>query len=125
MTALWGRYRRPLEFGVFLQAPVIATLWLGWFVYGHRGGRDFAIFRRAGQAVLDGHSPYVQPTLKLLATNDRFVYPTPFAIPFIPFTVGPEKLAATGYLVLSVAAIAGAVWLLGVRDWRCYALSAV
>jgi hypothetical protein len=112
-----------LEIGAFVQAPVIAFLWLVWFVYGHGGGGDFAIFRRAGQAVLQGHSPYVHPTLELLSANDRFVYPTPFAIPFIPFAVVPEHVAAVGFLVLSVAALLSSVWLLGVRDWRCYGAS--
>ena len=87
------RFRPPLELGVFVQVPAIAFLWLVWFVYGHGGGGDFAIFRRAGRAVLHGHSPYVHPTLKLLAANDRFVYPTPFALPFIPFAAAPEKAA--------------------------------
>ena len=113
----------PLEIGVFVQVPAIAFLWLVWFAYGHGGGGDFAIFRRAGRAVLHGHSPYVHPTLKLLAANDRFVYPTPFALPFIPFAVAPEKAAAVGFLVLSVAAVLASVWLLGVRDWRCYGAS--
>jgi len=112
-----------LEVGAFVQAPAIVSVWLVWFVYGHGGGGDFAIFRRAGRAVLHGQSPYVHPTLKLLAANDRFVYPTPFALPFIPFAVTPEKVAAAGFVVLSVAAVLASVWLLGVRDWRCYGAS--
>jgi hypothetical protein len=112
-----------LEIGVFAQVPAIAFIWLIWFAYGHGGGGDFAIFRRAGTAVLHGHSPYVQPTLKLLAANDRFVYPTPFALPFVPFAVIPEKAAAIAFLILSVGAVLGALWLLGVRDWRCYGAS--
>jgi hypothetical protein len=118
-----GRFRHPLELGVFGQVPAIVLLWLMWFVYGHGGGGDFAIFRRAGQAVLHGHSPYVRPTLKLLAANDRFVYPTPFALPFIPFAGAPEKAAAAAFLVLSVAALLTSLWLFGVRDWRCYGAS--
>jgi hypothetical protein len=117
------RLGRPWEIVVFLQVPVIAFLWLVWGVYGHGGGRDFAIFRRAGSAVLHGHSPYVHPTLKLLAANDRFVYPTPFAIPFIPFAVVPEKAAAVAFLALSAAAVLASIRLLGVRDWRCYGVS--
>src|SRR6185312_2567773 len=120
VNAALRRFRHPLELGVFVQVPAIAFVWLAWFAYGHGGGGDFAIFRRAGQAVLHGRSPYVHPTLKLLATNDRFVYPTPFALPFIPFAAAPEKVAAVGFLVLSVAAVLGSLWLFGVRDWRCY-----
>jgi hypothetical protein len=120
VSAALRRFRHPLEIGLFVQVPIIAFVWLVWFAYGHGGGGDFAIFRHAGHAVLHGDSPYVQPTLKLLATNDRFVYPTPFALPFIPFAVMPEGAAAISFLVLSVAAVLVSVWLLGVRDWRCY-----
>jgi alpha-1,2-mannosyltransferase len=123
VSAALRRFRHPMEIGVFAQVPAIAFLWLVWFVYGHGGGGDFAIFRRAGRAVLHGHSPYVHPTLKLLGANDHFVYPTPFALPFIPFAVAPEQAAAVGFLVLSLAAVLGSVWLLGVRDWRCYGAS--
>jgi hypothetical protein len=38
----------------------------------------------------------------------------------IPFAAAPEKVAAVGFLVLSVAAVLGSLWLFGVRDWRCY-----
>jgi hypothetical protein len=105
---------------VFAWAPAIFLVWLAWFVSGHGGGGDFSIFRRAGKAVLDGQSPYVHPTATLLAANDRFVYPTPFALPFVPFALAPQKVGAVGFLALSVAAVLGSVWLLGVRDWRCY-----
>ena len=117
------RLPNPLELGVFVQLPAIFVLWLAWFMYGNGGGVDFAIFRVAGWAVLHGHSPYVHPTLKLLAANDRFVYPTPFALPFIPFAMMPEHIGAVCFLILSVAAVLASIWLLGVRDWRCYGAS--
>jgi alpha-1,2-mannosyltransferase len=120
VSATLGRFRHPLEIGVFAQMPAIAFLWLAWFVSGHGGGGDFAIFRRAGESVLHHHSPYVHPTLKLLAANDRFVYPTPFALPFVPFAVVPERAAAVAFLILSVVAVLASIRLLGVRDWRCY-----
>ena len=108
---------------MFAWAPAIFLAWLAWFVSGHGGGGDFSIFRRAGKAVLHGHSPYVHPTAALLAANDRFVYPTPFALPFVPFALAPEKAGAVVFLALSVAAVLGSLWLLGVRDWRCYGAS--
>jgi hypothetical protein len=115
-----ARYKRVLEAGVFVEMPLIAVGWLAWFAYGHGGGGDFAIFRRAGSSVLHGQSPYVHPTATLLASNDRFVYPTPFALPFVPFSGIPERVAELVFLALSVAAVLGALWLLGVRDRRCY-----
>jgi alpha-1,2-mannosyltransferase len=118
-----SKRRRVLEAGVFIEMPLIAVGWLAWFVYGHGGGGDFTIFRRAGSAVLHGHSPYVHPTATLLASNDRFVYPTPFALPFVPFTAIPERVAELAFLALSVAAVLMALWLLGVRDRRCYGVT--
>lgn len=123
MSAELRRLRHPLEIGVFVQMPVIFCLWLAWYMYGHGGGVDFAIFRVAGWAVLHGHSPYVSPTPKLLAANDRFVYPTPFALPFVPFAVIPEHIGAVVFFILSVAAVLASIWLFGVRDWRCYGAS--
>jgi alpha-1,2-mannosyltransferase len=117
---LASRYKRPLEAGVFVEMPLLAVVWLAWFVSGHGGGGDFTIFRRAGSAVLSGDSPYVQPTANLLASNDRFVYPTPFALPFVPFSAVPEHVAAVVFLALSVAAVLIAIWLFEVRDRRCF-----
>jgi hypothetical protein len=111
---------RPLEFAVFGYAPLLFVTWLAWFVSGHGGGGDFAIFRHAGERVLHGHSPYVAPTAGLLAANDRFVYPTPFAFPFVPFALVSEHVGAVVFLLCSVAAIVAALRLLGLADRRCY-----
>jgi hypothetical protein len=56
----------------------------------------------------------------LLASNDRFVYPTPFAFPFVPFALLPQRAGAVVFLLLSVAAVVAALRLLGVADSRCY-----
>jgi hypothetical protein len=87
-------------------------------------GFDFHAFRDAGQAVLDGRSPY--PSLDALpAVADRltfrpFVYPAPAAFLMTPFALLPYPLAFALYALATVAATAGALRLLGVRDWRCY-----
>ena len=118
---LLRRYRRPAELAVFAEVPAIALALLAWFQAGHGGGWDFAIFRHAGDAVVHGDSPYVpHPTVQLFAANDKFVYPMPFAIPFIPFVVLPEEVGAVGFLALGVGAVLLSVRLLGVRDPRCY-----
>src|SRR4051812_38208588 len=88
-----GRRPRPLQLGVFVEAPLFL---LGWLLVSSGGrstvGYDFAIFRQAGDAVLHGRNPYVKPTFALLSQNDHFVYPTPFAYPFIPFALIGERL---------------------------------
>jgi hypothetical protein len=120
---LIARLKRPIEAGVVIEMPILALAWLIWLVSGHGGGGDFAIFRRAGDAVLHGRSPYVEPTAALLSSNDRFVYPTPFALPFVPFAAMPERVAAILYLGSSVAAVLASLWFLGVRDRRCYSVA--
>jgi hypothetical protein len=115
-----GVKHRALQLGFFAEAPAIFVGWLAWFVSGHGGAGDFSIFRHAGQAVVHGHSPYVRPTFELLADNDRFVYPEPVAYLFVPFVGIPDRVGAVLFLVLSVTAVLTSLWLLGVRDWRCY-----
>jgi glycosyl transferase family 87 len=78
--------------------------------------QDLGVFIRAASAILDGHSPYV------FRADQTYAYPPLLAFlatPLEPLGVGA---AMTVSIVVSLAAIAGALWLLGVRDWRCYCL---
>jgi MFS family permease len=125
LRRLPARYRRPLEVGLFVEVPLLVVLVLAYLAAGHGGGGDFEIFRKAGNALLHGRSPYVRPTPELIGSNDRFVYPTPFALPFVPFALLPEKVGAVVYLFLCVAAVLAALWLLGVRDRRCFGVALI
>jgi hypothetical protein len=87
----------------------------GWFV-----PYDLTIFLHAGDAVLDGASPY--PTVAELDDDTHYVYPPLVALLMTPLAVLPAGVAASIFAWLSLAALAGALWLLGVRDWRCYAV---
>jgi alpha-1,2-mannosyltransferase len=116
--------RRALELGLFVEVPLIVIGTLAWAAT--QGGfwfYDFMIFRAAGNAVLHGASPYVAPTAALLARNNKFVYPTPYAFLFAPFTILPPLAGKLAFLALSVAALAFALRLLGVRDRRCLAVA--
>src|SRR5205085_11069301 len=54
-------------------------------------------------------------------------YAYPPRLSFLAAPLHPLSVAAATatWTMLSLAAIAGALWLLGLRDWRCYALTAV
>lgn len=80
------------------------------------GGFDFRIFRSAGEAVWNGLSPYPSLHSRLLHENRAFVYPLPAAWLFVPFALLPMHLAGPLFLAISVAAVAGGMLLLGVRD---------
>jgi hypothetical protein len=86
---------------------------------------DFWTFWSAGRDVLHGHSPY--PALQSLPhTAYRkfapFVYPPVTAFTMVPLALLPYGVAKALYLLLSLGAIAIALRLLGVRDWRCFGL---
>ena len=92
----------------------------------HAAGADFLWdFRKeflpAGEAILHGDSPY-PPSLSDLASHANYVYPPLAAVLMAPFTWLPQVLAEGIFVALTLVAPALALWLLGVRDWRCFGL---
>jgi hypothetical protein len=80
---------------------------------------DLAVFLSGARDVLDGMSPYT------FHGDSTFAYP-----PFLAWLVAPlhplgSSAAALLWLLVSLAAVALALWLLGLRDWRCYGLALV
>jgi hypothetical protein len=107
-----------------LAAGAAAAVWalklwierLWDFVDGAGAPNDLAVFLDAAAKVVHAASPYAY------AGDKTFAYP-----PFLAWLVAPlEPLsgAAAGFIwtALSLAMVAAALWLLGLRDWRCYAL---
>lgn len=116
--------RRSFQFGVFIEAPAIMFGGLV-FLALQAGSRmqDFAWLRLGALAVAHGRSPYTPPLPALLAQNDKFIYPPADAYLLVPFAALPRAAADVAFLLLSVAAVALALRLLEVRDWRCYGLT--
>lgn len=108
-------------------APLVtlAVVSLVTFVDGLNPGSigfDFrGAFLSAGHAIMDGESPYPPVEGPELASQTAYVYPPLLAYLVIPFTLVPESAAAV-LAVLGVAALlGGALYVLGVRDVRCFA----
>jgi hypothetical protein len=80
---------------------------------------DLAVFLKAAGRVLHGQSPYAY------RADETYAYPPLVALLAAPFHGLSGGVATLVWTLLSLAAIAAALWLLGVRDWRCYALTAV
>lgn len=118
--ASFGRYARLVIGGV---AAVWAALIYGRQIHVAATSsalpNDLAVFLRATGKVLHAASPYTY------LGDKTFAYP-PFVAwllaPLHPFGQSTQTLI---WIVLCLAAIAGALWLLGVRDWTCYALAYV
>lgn len=71
---------------------------------------DFHVMRDAAREILEGRS-------------GGFVYPPPVALLLIPFTFLPYSVAAVIWIALVLASIPLLLLSLGVRDWRCHALT--
>jgi Glycosyltransferase family 87 len=84
---------------------------------------DFHTFWVGSRAYLARSTPY--PNLTTLVSwsarvGQQFVYPPPVAAALGPLAVLPYSVAAGIFVAVSVAAVTAGLWLLGLRDWRCY-----
>jgi glycosyl transferase family 87 len=111
-----------LELFVFAGLPVLTAALLGRFVLRTDGLFDLGMMREAAHHVLHGQSPYpaVLSDTADARTFRPFAYPAVAGILMAPFAVLPWLVAEVVWTLLGIAAIFGALRLLGVRDWRCY-----
>lgn len=87
---------------------------------------DFRVaFLPAARAVAHGHSPFGPATVSALEPGTAFVYPPAAAFVFVPFTWVPVQVAAYALSILVLACAPAALYVLGVRDWRCYGASLI
>jgi glycosyl transferase family 87 len=103
---------------------VVAPLWV--LVNSALGGKFALDFRHAflpaAHAVLQGDSPYSAIGSRALSEGTAFLYPPIGAYLLAPFTLFPPVVAETIAVVLAAAGLPVTLRLLGVRDWRCYAI---
>ena len=114
--------RALLVYGLFGVAIWGLSLYLrlrtGTFGYDFRGS-----LWTGGRDILAGRSPYPAASAShLVHVGNAFVYPPLAALVSLPLAVLPYTVAAVVWSLLNAAALAGALWVVGARDWRCYAL---
>jgi alpha-1,2-mannosyltransferase len=109
------------------------TLWRNTLasVGGTQKPGDFGyVFLPAGDAVLSGRSPYMNPGDYQGRPQAPYAYPPVLAFLVAPLSVLPERVGGSFFpgvlfslvLILSVVA---ALLLFDIRDWRCYLLTFV
>jgi hypothetical protein len=112
--------KHALTHGLILWA-FVAPLWV--LVTAALGGKfalDFHFaYLPAAHAVLHGASPF-HPNA--IGAREPFVYPPLFAYVLTPFTLLPPLVAQALATALVAAAVPATLFVLGVRDWRCYAI---
>jgi hypothetical protein len=103
----------------FYYDPALWAL-AGWWV-----PPDGGIFIVAGGEVLAGQSPYLDVSAigEDIDANYGYVYPPLLAIAISPLSLLPGPTAAMLWSVVLVGCVVGALWLLGVSDWRCYVVA--
>lgn len=78
----------------------------------------------AASAILHGTSPFppADPHV-LFGLKTAFVTPPALALPAIPLAALPFAAAIAIWNLMSLCAVVAALWILGVREWRMYALA--
>ena len=85
-------------------------------------GWDYRVAYLPGaEAVVNGASPYPD-SLEGVDVRRLYAYPPQLAFVLTPLTALPEDVAVALAVLLSLAAMMGALALVGVRDLRCYAV---
>jgi Glycosyltransferase family 87 len=87
---------------------------------------DFHAFWQASRAVLDHRNPYTTAAhLRTLPPMhiDEYVYPPALAILITPLGLASFATGAVIFTILTILAIAASLYLLEVRDWRCYGVA--
>jgi Glycosyltransferase family 87 len=83
-------------------------------------GFDFHVFWQAGRDFVHGASPYPVQAADVIASKENFLYPAWVAAALAPLGVLPYSVAVGLFSAVLVASTAGALYILGIRDWRCY-----
>jgi hypothetical protein len=126
-VASWRLAARDVRPVLGVAAGVIAAVWaLHHYITqvdAFRGSsvapHDLEVFVRAAGHVVHGTSPFGYNG------DQTYAYPPLLAFLVSPFHPLSAAAATVLWTIVSLGAIAAALWLLGVRDWRCYALAAV
>jgi hypothetical protein len=122
-----GRRRLLLLIGsvaVFGLLPFFALFAILSDLVAGGGGWTFRLaFLRAAESILDGVTPYQSLDDPNLVDGSAYVYSPVIALLTIPFTLLPGDSGAILFAGILIAAVAGILWAVGVRDWRCYGMA--
>lgn len=109
----------PIVLWGVLPVAMIAAALAGDYGTHYAGDFHFSYWP-AGERVLAGDSPYVDPDAAEIAKAIAFVYPALAALLLAPFSLLPRELADGVFTALNIASVPLTLHVLGVRDWRLY-----
>ena len=117
------RARDPLLFGVLPLLYAVSALLTAHDVIGLVGFDFRGTVWEPARALLDGAPLYPEPTRAAIELGNPAVYP-----PLIAFLAAPLALLSVGaasvaWAVVLGGALALSLWIVQVRDWRCYTIA--
>jgi Glycosyltransferase family 87 len=135
MVAMTRPIRTPRAIGLARAAVRLSPLYaaaaaaglVGILVLSARAGvfaYDFhSTIWEPGRAILAGHGPYPAATVAdLLRQRNPAVYPAPTLVLTAPIALLPATLAGALWQMLIVGCLIAALAIVGVRDWRVFAI---
>lgn len=119
----WSRIASLAAIAFFGALPVLVLVLVFAQAWGGSIATDLHQFYDAAHAILDGRSPY--PANGEPTTSWGGPYPYPPLPALLAIAVAPLPFDVAGVLVMLalVAAALGTLWILDVRDWRCYGVA--
>lgn len=119
-------HARALSDVLLAAVPALFVAVLIWSdVHGPFSALDFRhAYWSAGHRVLSGQSPYIW-TLAQIRAGVAFVYPALSAVVFAPTALLAPSVGAVVFTLVGVCVAPATLALLGVRDWRVYAVALV
>ena len=122
-----GALRRLCDPLLFFVAPVVfavLTIVWGWLPAWGIGFDFVGTLWEPARALLDGDPIYPEPVRDAILVGNPSVYPPAAIVAAIPLALLPQVAAAWLWFALLSASVLAALWILGVRDWRCYVVAA-
>jgi alpha-1,2-mannosyltransferase len=110
-------------FLAFLPPALLLVLVIARYAVGRHLGFDYRPLWEASRHLFDGTSPYPAPHAAALHDEQQFVYPPLAAVLAAPLAALPFGVAAAVLAILELGATGLTLWMLGVRDWRCYGVT--
>lgn len=81
---------------------------------------DFRPYYLGAEALLRGETLYPEMSDTELGSGRAYVYPPLAALASVPLSLLPISVAEAAVVLLGVGAVIASLYLVGVRDWRCY-----
>jgi hypothetical protein len=106
------RRRALVDAAAAVLLAVLAIYVVGYLLQRSVDPVDFHVYRDAAELIAAGESPYPE-----------FAYPPLSAIGAVPFTYVSGAVADFAVKALLMLCVLATLAVLGVRDWRCYALA--